>query len=921
MKTTQKHKSHRWYVKVLMALMITALLGTSLAAFSTSGTVSAAPPKLPAGKKCPNGYKPGGKAQGFPAGSCIKLYQVGPGKKAEDYKCYPGYKNKPTKVGIEGAPSGGGVCIGQPISTNPQGGGNFAGASGGAKGTADNKKDNDAPTLHCTELSFNPLNWVLCPLVNSGIAATGQINHGINALLTVNTNGTGKHCGIFSNCGAGPAFHNAWSEFRTIALSLIVIAALVMVVAQAVGTEVIDAYTIRKVLPRLLVAAIFITLSWILMNFLINLTNDVGNSLRSLIYAPFEDFIKGGDNTIDIGGSGGTVAALLGGGALFTFGLLGTGAFVLTALLAAFMAFMLMILRQLVIMLLIVVAPVAIACYVLPNTTKGFTLWKDTLFSMLLVFPIISALIAMGRVGAILFAGGSNSGIIPGLNNTFGHIAAIVAYFVPYALIPVAFRYAGGAMATITGGIQNAHSGAFNHLKQFRGNERKRVQTNRAAGHMINEHKLDEGEKGSRTTKQKFGLAANRLQSRLNSSSQVATTPRQWLKGTPKDWRGNVQAMQSNTDFDESMRINKEDKNLEAHRNDDKWLQAMSAAYESNGSRSVEDAMRAEGGFQKQLDDIDNNTTLSDAEKKKQKASVNQALNQAVARGNQFKGDNGERAGQIAIATARGAETAGYDYKKKDKKGNFLDEAGNIVDENEAAMVGADQAAMTAARASGGNKELNARVAATIKQNAERAGRTDIGGGSTGTFVGESLKVADAVNQYGADSAQAQQAQQEFGHSIRTNIAKSMNNMNMLQSSKPQSLEAILAEADHRVRQLSSAESPESVGAKDVDSMHREMGQLIGTMKNIQDEAPRFGSAMNRGSVDARIEPYQEFFQKLQSDVAATSSKQADPNAQPRLHFNSETVAGYRAQTGHMSGFDPRQQGPDTGGGHEAPEE
>jgi hypothetical protein len=160
-----------------------------------------------------------------------------------------------------------------------------------------------------------------------------------------------------------------------------------------------DAYTIRKVLPRLLVAVIFINLSWPVLQYLVELTNIVGIDIRSIIYTPFNSIGKGGVVTISGGAS--SVGALIGGSA-FALGLIGVGGLVTMAFLAVAVGFILLLLRQVVIMMLIVSAPLAIACYVLPATEKFWKIWRDTLISMLVVFPIISAFIAMGRVGAVV---------------------------------------------------------------------------------------------------------------------------------------------------------------------------------------------------------------------------------------------------------------------------------------------------------------------------------------------------------------------------------------------------------------------------------------------------------------------------------------------------------------------------------------
>jgi hypothetical protein len=326
-----------------------------------------------------------------------------------------------------------------------------------------------SPQLSCTLNIFNPLTWLICPLVSAAQGAIEGLTSGIDSLLTINT------CELFSvnqSCGAtvtasekadSLGFYKAWNTFRIFAAALIVIAGLIMLIAQASGASFIDAYTIHKLLPRVLIAVIFITLSWPLLNFAITLTNDLGTGIRAIIYQPFESI----GTTVTVGGGAATVGALVGTATFLTLGLLGIASFMLTALLAVFVGFLVLFLRQVVVMMLVIFAPLAIACYVLPGTQKAWGFWKDTFLSMLIVFPIISAMIAMGRVFSVVMYNNRTGGVPVFVNE----IGAFIVYFLPYFLLPAAFRWAGGAMATIGGLVNDRHRGAFDRLKGFRKNQ------------------------------------------------------------------------------------------------------------------------------------------------------------------------------------------------------------------------------------------------------------------------------------------------------------------------------------------------------------------------------------------------------------------------------------------------------------------
>lgn len=302
--------------------------------------------------------------------------------------------------------------------------------------------------------------YLICSVIDTGTYAVGALDGAIANLLTIDTKD------IFADNDQGNAYHLAWSSSRYFALGLIVIAALLMVVAQAIGSELVDAYTVRKVLPRLLFAAVFVTLSWDVLEFLANLSNDAGNGIRQLIYAPFRDMPHGSG----IGGGTLFVLTMLGTGGALALGWVGLLSFVVTGLLASLVAVAVLVLRKMVIILLIMIAPFAIAASTLPNTRKAYDKWRETLVAVLVVFPIITAFIAIGRIFSVIsFNAAQNMNATGG--RTITQIMAFIAYFAPYFLITFAFKLAGGTLATLGGIVNDRSKGAFDRLRNFRGNK------------------------------------------------------------------------------------------------------------------------------------------------------------------------------------------------------------------------------------------------------------------------------------------------------------------------------------------------------------------------------------------------------------------------------------------------------------------
>ena len=314
--------------------------------------------------------------------------------------------------------------------------------------------------------AINPLNWLMCGLIEGLSGIIGVLDPAITSQLAAGTNGssTDQPNAIFCTGGAScTAYQSVWASFRDIALGLMVIVGLVLLIAQAIGSEAIDAYTVRKALPRLLVAAIGISLSWPLMEFVITLSNDLGYGVRHLIEGTFAQ----GFHTSSIGVDPFTFgSALLGNAGLAVFGPVGILTLAGTAALSLLVAWVTLILRQVVIIMLIIASPIAIIAYVLPNTNRVYKLWSDTFIRTLLMFPMIAGMIALGHAFALV----SNTDT----SNSFSQAIAFIAYFAPYFMIPMTFRYAGGAMSALGGFVNNAAQPLQQGLSRARANNMKK---------------------------------------------------------------------------------------------------------------------------------------------------------------------------------------------------------------------------------------------------------------------------------------------------------------------------------------------------------------------------------------------------------------------------------------------------------------
>lgn len=316
----------------------------------------------------------------------------------------------------------------------------------------------DAPDITCETQLANPLTWIACPIIEGGQATIDAFDAAITRELTIDADEYMNR----DTSEVAKRFYAAWSGFRVLALGLLVIFGLVMVFGQALSLDAFDAYTVKKMVPRMAMAVIFITFSWPLMQLAIEVTNMLGVGVRSLLYAPFSDygaveFNAGLSSLVGAAGLFGVGSAFIG---LGVFGIL---SLVVTALLAVIIGFAIIVFRRMLVMILVVLAPVAIVCSVLPNTEKVWKLWWDFFSKALIAFPIITLFIASGRVFAQV-ASSQNTGE----SSTIESAIAFIAYFGPYFALPTAFKLAGGAIATISGMANDKSRGVFDRLKKGR---------------------------------------------------------------------------------------------------------------------------------------------------------------------------------------------------------------------------------------------------------------------------------------------------------------------------------------------------------------------------------------------------------------------------------------------------------------------
>lgn len=262
-----------------------------------------------------------------------------------------------------------------------------------------------------TTCAIDKIGWILCPLIEKA----GQAGDQAFQLLSKNFLETDPELVSSGETGT----YVAWKLARNIANIMFIAAFLIIILSQVTGRG-LNNYGIKKLLPKLIIAAITVNISYYICQLMVDLTNILGYEIQNLMVDMAAQISTnavlpvntGFTSTKTEGGALGMMAgAILSLAAIVWFLLpvlfLGVSTVVITCL--VIIAILLM--RKAFIVLLVVISPIAFVMYLLPNTEKYFQKWLSMFWQLLLVFPVVSLLFGAGQLASaiILKAGTSQT--------------------------------------------------------------------------------------------------------------------------------------------------------------------------------------------------------------------------------------------------------------------------------------------------------------------------------------------------------------------------------------------------------------------------------------------------------------------------------------------------------------------------------
>ena len=306
------------------------------------------------------------------------------------------------------------------------------------------------------------IGWIVCPIVRGSTGVVVGLYNFMQAnFLNI------KSDQLFSNSGKGQEAFKHWVTFRDIANIFFVIMIAIIIFSQVTGVGISN-YGIKKMLPKIIIYAILVNISWYIVVIAIDISNIVGSTLFKWLSndgnwnfssdvqketSPVEGILTGTAATGALIAAGVT-AALVGGATILLF--------IVSAALAVVMTVFILMIREAAVIVLVVTSPLAFVAGLLPNTEGIFKKWIKLTKNMLMIYPICSLI-----VGGALFVSNLLYGVVddPLLKIIYG-VLPILSLFAIIAVIKTVLSFIDGLTGGNLRGAIDKMSGRINTAGQ-----------------------------------------------------------------------------------------------------------------------------------------------------------------------------------------------------------------------------------------------------------------------------------------------------------------------------------------------------------------------------------------------------------------------------------------------------------------------
>lgn len=294
------------------------------------------------------------------------------------------------------------------------------------------------------------LGWLICSGSGVFAKAIDSIYSVISDILTVKPLTTDQSSPIYT----------VWSYLRDLTNLVFIIMLLIVVWSQLTGVGISN-YGIKKTLPRIIVAALTVNLSFFICALAVDASNIIGTSLRGFLNNIQEIAVNNLSTegispvswtelvTAITSGTAvaGIVIGLTGGLGHFIWVFLGA---LVGAIIAVFVGLVTIAMRQAVVYMLIMISPLAFVAYMLPNTHSYFQKWKKLFTSMLTFFPMFSLLFGSAQLAGWTLVVSALASDNSDISRIFGIMLGMTVQVLPLFLSVSLMRMSGTVLGKVS---------------------------------------------------------------------------------------------------------------------------------------------------------------------------------------------------------------------------------------------------------------------------------------------------------------------------------------------------------------------------------------------------------------------------------------------------------------------------------------
>lgn len=324
-----------------------------------------------------------------------------------------------------------------------------------------------------TQCSIGMLGWILCPVFSFIATINDQVFNILKNWLVLAP--FQQDVG-----GSNAAAYDVWSKIRNIVNGLFIIFFLILLYAQVTGRG-LDTYGVRALLPRIIIGALLVNLSYIICSVAVDLSNSLGDSIYRLLNGTTIQGATVGSGVLDGGWENVTASIILGGGAIAgTLLLIANLSALVPIMVMAFVAlvttFLVLLFRQALVIIFVAAAPIAFLLFVLPSTASWFAKWRTIFIQLLLLYPAFALIFSGSQIAAEIVRDTAAAN-----EDTLLTIFSLGIQVIPLFLLPLIMKLGGGVLNRFGGIINNPNKGPFDSMRkradEFRQNRKTKQQT------------------------------------------------------------------------------------------------------------------------------------------------------------------------------------------------------------------------------------------------------------------------------------------------------------------------------------------------------------------------------------------------------------------------------------------------------------